>query len=199
MEVLKSYYEVSPFFFLITVAASLLFSTMNVLMIFGGDHGDHSHHHHAHDTADHLASDTAFKFFSLQSILAFFMGFGWAGITSTVKWQLSFFEAFPIAFAFGGALMTFSAFLYYQVRKLNNVPVVNFYSAVGTKGTVYARIPGGAEEGKVQIVVSGALKVVTAVSDEAIDSFTEVEVAGVKDKNTLIVKRTVPLSSGENS
>lgn len=178
MDVLKSYFEISPFFFILTASASLLYMTMNLFMVFGGD-----------NTGEHVPSDLSFKFFSTQTILAFFMGFGWAGITASVKWKFSFLAALPIATVFGIILMSFSAFLLYHVQKLNHVPVANIYSALGNKGSVYAQIPGDGP-GKVQIIVSGSLKIVSAVSAEgAIDSFTEVEVVGVKDQDTIIVKR----------
>lgn len=189
MEALKSYYEISPFFFIITASASVLYMTMNVLMIFGGDHTDHSivHNH----TGDHVPSDVAFKFFSTQTVLAFFMGFGWAGITSTVNWNLPLWQALAIATTFGIFLMFFTYFLLSKVRKLNHSSSVNLYASLGAKGSVYTNIPAPAEgEGRVQVVVSGSLKIVKAVSaGEPIDSFTEIEVVGVKDKETLIVKK----------
>lgn len=187
MEVLKSYYEISPFFFIITASASVLYMTMNVMMIFGGDHSDtdFTHHH----TGDHIPSDVAFKFFSTQTVLAFFMGFGWAGITSTVSWKLPLWQALLVASAFGFFLMCFTYFLLTKVRKLNHTPTVNLYASLGSRGKVYITIPESSV-GKVEVIVSGSLKIVCAVSVEgSIDSFTEIEVVGMKDKDTLIVKK----------
>lgn len=197
MDALKSYYEISPFFFIITASATLLYMTMNILMIFGGD-TDHDASHSGHE---HFAPDAAFKFFSTQTVLAFLMGFGWAGITTTVKWTLPMWQAVVVATAFGVVLMTFTAFLYAQVRKLNQTSSVNLYSALGSKANVYKQIPGSSEEGQIQVVVSGSLRIVSAVSvEEAIESFTEVEVVGVKDKNTLIVRKIVKdTSNGESA
>lgn len=187
MDALKSYYEISPFFFIITASASVLYMTMNVLMIFGGDHSDHSFTHH--HTGDHIPSDVAFKFFSIQTVLAFFMGFGWAGITSMVSWKLPLWQALLIASGFGFFLMCFSYFLLSKVRKLNHTPTVNLYASLGSRGKVYTNIPES-DEGKVEVNVSGSLKIVNAVSAEgAIESFTEIEVVGVKNKETLIVKK----------
>lgn len=189
MEALKSYYEISPFFFIITAASSVLYMTMNVLMIFGGDHSDHSFTHH--HTGDHVPSDMAFKFFSTQTVLAFFMGFGWAGITSTVNWKLPLLQALIIASAFGLFLMFFTYFLLSKVRKLNHASSVNLYASLGSTGKVYSNIPASSEGiGKVQVVVSGSLKIVSAESaGDPIESFAEIEVVGVKDKETLIVKK----------
>jgi len=182
MEALRSYYEISPFFFTVTASASFLYITMNLFLIFGGGTDDL-------DASIH--SDFAFKFFSTQTILAFFMGFGWAGITSSIKWSLPILTSLMIAVVFGLLLMSFSAFLLYHVRRLNHVSSINIYSSLGSKGTVYSAIPTSTEgEGKIQVEVSGSLKIISAVStDEAIDSFTEIEVIGVKNKDTLIVRK----------
>lgn len=182
MDVLKSYYEISPFFFIITASATALYLTMNLFMVFGGEEGDFG---------EQVSTDFAFKFFSTQTTLAFFMGFGWAGITSTVKWHLPSWQAVLIAFGFGTLLMTFSAFLLYQIRKLNHSSTMSLYSSLGARGTAYTRIPVfGEGEGKIQVEVSGSLRVIAAVSTEdEIDSFSEVEVVGVRDKDTLVVRR----------
>lgn len=191
MTALKSYYEISPFFFVITASATFLYMTMNFLMLVGG--GDHSDFD-SHDGT----SDLAFKFFSTQTILAFFMGFGWSGITATIKWKLSIWPATALAVGFGFILMSFSAFLLFQSRKLNHTTKIDLSKAIGAKAMVYSRIPLSSLEGsgRIQVVVSGTQRVVSAVSvDEAIDSFSEVEVIGLKDKDTLIVKL---VSVGEN-
>ena len=185
MELMKSYYEISPFFFTVSASASLLYFVMNLTMILGGDSTED-----LFGADHHFASDAAFKFFSTQTILAFAMGFGWAGLTATVKWKLGMTAAVVIGLGFGVLLMGLSAFLLFKIRKLNHTPTPNLYSSLGTKALVYTTIPGKEEgEGQIQVVVSGKQKIVSAVSAEsAIASFVEVEVVGVKDKNTLIVK-----------
>lgn len=192
MGIMKSYYEISPFFFLIAASASFLYMSMNLFMVFGGDDGDFG---------EQVSSDFSFKFFSTQTTLAFFMGFGWAGITSTVKWKLPEWQAVLIAFGFGVLLMSFSAMLLYQIRKLNHTSTMSLYSALGVKGKVYTRIPPAGEgEGRIQVQVTGILKVISAVSmEEEIESFTEVEVIGVKDKDTVIVRRIIQNADGESA
>lgn len=186
MEYLQSYYKISPFFFVITASASLLFFVSNLTLIFGGG-----------DLADdlpigenHLASDASFKFFSTQTILAFFMGLGWAGITSTVKWNLPLSIALLIGGVFGLILMTFTSFLLNRVHKLNHTPERTIYASLGSKGMVYSEIPKKEQgAGQVQVVIHGQQKIVKAESSgEKIRSFSEVEIVGIKDKNTIIVK-----------
>lgn len=181
MDALKSYFEISPFFFVITASSSLLYMTMNFFMLFGNFEGDFG---------DQVSTDFAFKFFSTQTVLAFFMGFGWAGVTSTVKWHFPMWQALLIAFGFGLVLMMFSAFLLFQVRKLNHHSKFSLISTIGERAKVYSRIPVlGNGQGSVEVQVNGALKVVPAVSTkEALESFLEVEVVGVKDKVILVVQ-----------
>ena len=158
---------------------------MNLSMMLGGNSSEE-----LFDAHHHVSSDASFKFFSTQTLLAFVMGFGWAGLTATVKWHLGMTTAICIGLMFGIMLMGLSAFLLFKIRKLNHTPGPNLYSSLGTKAMVYTTIPGKEEgEGQIQVVVSGKQKIVSAISAEgAIASFVEVEVVGVKDKNTLIVK-----------
>jgi membrane protein implicated in regulation of membrane protease activity len=189
LDALKSYYEISPFFFIITASATLLYLTMNLIMIFGGGEVD--------DYSDDFSTDLNFKFFSTQTVLAFCMGFGWAGITSTVSWKLPQWQAILVAFTFGLCLMTFSAFMLSKIRQLNHTPARNIYSSLGSRGKVYAQIPFDGE-GEVEVKVSGALRIVKAIAEEEISSFTEVEVIGVRDSQTIIVKRTETKIPEEN-
>ena len=198
MDLLKSYFEISPFFFVVTASASLLFFLSNLTMIIGGEVTDG-----LFDMGgDHIPSDVSFKFFTTQTVLAFFMGFGWAGITSTVSWSLAMPIALGIATGFGLILMTFTAFLMSQIKKLNHTSKFSMYSALGTKALVYTRI-GEEGSGQIEVTVSGTKKIIKAISADptaTIESFVEVEVTGVKDTETFIVR---PLSknipNGENT
>ncbi len=198
MDFLKSYYEISPFFFLITVSASTLFFLSNLTMIIGGEFTDS-----VFDMGgDHIPSDVAFKFFSTQTVLAFFMGFGWAGLTSTVQWKLGMPIAAGVSCLFGLILMSFTAFLMFQINKLNHTSKVSMYSALGVKAVVYTRI-GEGNAGQVQVVISGTQKIAKAISSDtsvSIESFAEVEVVGIKDTETFIVRPILKNTpNGENT
>jgi membrane protein implicated in regulation of membrane protease activity len=141
---------------------------------------------------DH-GSTSAFAFFSVQSILAFLMGFGWMALTAEDSWQLGPVMTFVSGGVFGILLMFLNVYLMFMIRKLNARGNVDLNSCVGRTGRVYLRIPArGDGAGQVEVEVSGRRKVVRALSTgPAIDSFTEVRVVDVKDNREIIVQPEV--------
>jgi len=141
---------------------------------------------------DH-GSTSAFTFFSVQSILAFFMGLGWMTLTAQLKWQLNPTMSFVAGVAFGLFMMFLNVYLMFLMRKLNVRGNMDLNSCVGRTGRVYLRIPERGEgAGQVEVEVSGRRKVVRALSaGSAIDSFTEVRVIEVKDNREVIVQPEV--------
>jgi len=75
----------------------------------------------------------SFNFFSLQSILSFLMGFGWAGCIGVDIFQHGI-TTFLVAFAVGGMFMGFSVWLMFQAKKLNKVIDTSLEQAVGKTG-----------------------------------------------------------------
>jgi membrane protein implicated in regulation of membrane protease activity len=186
MDWLKSYYDLSPFFFTVTASASVLFTVANLSFLFGADGAEDALA--ASTEVHHVASETAFQYFSTQTVLAFLLGFGWAGLTATIKWKLPVLVAAGVGVAFGAALMVFTAFLLSRVRRLDHTTRATVFSALGSRGTVYTAV-GPAGTGQVQVQVGGQLKIVAAVTGgEEIGSFTEIEVIGIKDHRTVIVR-----------
>jgi hypothetical protein len=136
----------------------------------------------------HLDSALSFKLFTTQSILAFLMGFGWFGLACRQEWHLPYLLSVPVAAAFGATLMFFTAYLMSQVYRLNAVRTRNLYQTLGDDAKVYLTIPEDGR-GKVQAVVDGGLKTLDAVSKSGrIEQFKDVEIVGVEDQSTLIVR-----------
>ncbi|GHU15730.1 hypothetical protein FACS189449_13520 [Alphaproteobacteria bacterium] len=81
------------------------------------------------DAADNVGDDVGdtaqhseyFRFLSLQSVLAFLMGFGWIGFAGVREWHLNAWLSFVIAVVAGAAFMALSMWLMFQVKKLNKV------------------------------------------------------------------------------
>ena len=69
--------------------------------------------------------DTSFTFFSIQSMLAFFMGFGWCGLTALNYMNVGSKLAILIAVITGLFFMWFSAWLMMSIKKLNKTIVIN--------------------------------------------------------------------------
>lgn len=118
-------------------------------------HGEVSHAmDHLHPSAE--AADTAaFHLFSLRSILAFFVLFGWVGLAMT-SGDASGFVSVLVAFLAGSAGLFLTAYLFYAMQKLQYRGNLDLRNAVGKIGQVYIPIPasfGGA--GKVNVLVQG--------------------------------------------
>ena len=139
-------------------------------------------------------SDSSFGFFSLLSILAFFMGSGWMGLICRVDWDMgglaSAAAAAAFGFGFGFGMMMLASGLMFTARKLNRTIEYDLNTAVGRTARVYMTIPKqGGGRGQVEVDVSGRRKVLEAISTrEKLDQFSSVRVVKVRDDQTLVVE-----------
>lgn len=154
-----------------------------IALFFGGD-GDVDG-----DMAD-VGGDGAFNMFSILSILAFFMGAGWMGLTCRIDWDLNSMVSAAAATGFGFVLMMMASGLMAFARKLNRTVSYDTATAVGRTASVYMSIPmKGQGNGKIQVSVSGRLKTMDAASvGPRIPEFTSVKVISVRDDGTFIVE-----------
>ena len=154
-------------------------------LFFGGDGGDLDG-----DLADVGHGDSTFSMFSLLSILAFFMGAGWMGLTCRVNWELSSMASAMAAAGFGFALMVMASGLMTLTRSLNQVVEYDLQTAVGHTASVYMTIPErGSGRGQIKVTVSGRLKMMDAISNgPKIEEFRSVKVIGVRDDGTFVVE-----------
>lgn len=173
---------------LIYLIMALLGTTFFVLrlaiaLFFGGD-GDVDG-----DLAD-AGGDGAFNMFSILSILAFFMGAGWMGLTCRIDWELNSMVSAAAATGFGFVLMMMASGLMAFARKLNRVVEYDVATAIGKTANVYMSIPTkGDGKGKIQVAVSGRLKTMDAISiGPPIKEFSSVTVISVRDDGTFIVE-----------
>ena len=123
------------------------------------DQGDHGHQGDV---------DGGLKLLTIQGITAFIMMFGLTGfafsrssffgtiVTSIISLVVGLFGMWLIAKGF--ALM----------RSLQSTGTMRIYDAMGEEGTVYLTIPADGV-GKIQIVVSGRLMVMDAVSQDKVE------------------------------
>ncbi|MDJ0938136.1 MAG: hypothetical protein QNJ00_00095 [Woeseiaceae bacterium] len=154
-----------------------------IALFFGGD-GDMDG-----DLAD-VGGDGAFNMFSILSILAFFMGAGWMGLTCRIDWNLNSMVSAAAATGFGFVLMMMASGLMAFARKLNRTVEYDPATAIGKTANVYMSIPEkGDGRGKIQVSVSGRLKTMDAISTgPKIAEFTSVTVLSVRDDGTFIVE-----------
>jgi len=131
------------------------------------------------------------KIFTLRGIIAFFVVFGWVGV-SMDSMDISYYVTIPVSLVCGILMMVAIAFMMRAVMRLRNDGNIENRNAVGKSGTVYLTIPasrGG--EGKVQVMIQGSYVERNAVTDEAepIPTGSEIVVIGVSGNSNLVVKR----------
>lgn len=159
----------------------------------GADVPHMNHGDLAHGTGDAHGSTRAFHILNLQTISAFAMGAGWFGL-AVLHGALGFVADAGVALLLGAGFGVFLAWLQIWVLKKllflqSSGAQFNPREAVDHVGQVYMRIPeANAGAGKVRLPVSGAMRILPAVSDgEAIDSFKSVRVKSVQGDGTLVV------------
>jgi hypothetical protein len=171
-------------YFIMAVAGTILFIVRLVLSLFGGDGGDF-------ETDFDVDTDSSFTLFSLLSVLSFIMGAGWMGLACRIDWGLGRVPSLLIAVGFGTTMMFLAAGLMVLTRKLNRSVQYNVRTAIGRTGRVYMTVPAKGEgQGKVEVSVSGRLKVLAAISNgEEIAAFTDVKVTDARDDDTVVVEK----------
>lgn len=163
------------------VVASVMFIGKIFLALLGGDH----------DLAIHDGTE-AFEMISIQSVLASFMGFGWAGLALQYEFLWAREYAFFGALLFAVLTGLLSSVLLYMTRKLNHAtprPALE----IGSIGSVYAAIPEGNSGGKglVTLVVGGSKQIYDAVTSslEPLPAFCQIKVTEVISSNMVLVER----------
>lgn len=164
------YYYIALFFTILFVLKLIIFN------FIGGDTEVFS------DFTTEIDTDPSFNFVSVQSILAFFMGFGWMGYAGLKQFQFSALNNFIYAVIVGLIFMSVTAFLMFCVRKLEKVVKKDKTSALNRVGKAYTNLePNGI--GQVEIEINGQLSVVDAKNntDDFIKAFDLVRVVKVYD------------------
>ncbi len=138
---------------------------------------------------DTMDTGGALSLFSMRSLVNFFVGFGWAGVSFYNAFSakiLVFIVAIGVGLLFG--YMFF--FLRKKLMTFESNGAVNINEAVGKEADVYLRIPaGGTAAGKVQISLRGSVFEYPAVThDEEIPTGARIKVVEVLDGKTLLVK-----------
>ncbi len=176
-EILKN---VGQYYLYLAWFATILFVVkLAIFQIFGGDGGSEV----STDFTTETETDTSFSFLSLQTILAFLMGFGWMGYAASVEFGWNLFESFAAAFVVGLLFMFGTAYLMFSVKKLEKTVNKDKSTAVGKIGKAYSNFePKGS--GQIEIEVSGQLTVGNAVNttEEPINSFDRVRVVKVENE-----------------
>lgn len=183
------------------VAGTALFALKLVLMLTRGDHHggldghDVSLDHVDHPGGDlHHGGDGDLKLLSVQGVLGFFMGFGWAGLLVLTSTRAQLIVAVAAALAVGVAVMYLMAVTMRGLSRLQSSGNVNAKGAIGAEGTVYVTVPGdGSGSGQVTVVIDQKQRIYNAVSTGGGDGKelgrdARVRVVGIDGDNRLRVE-----------
>ena len=167
----------------LALLGTLLFVLRLGLAFFGGIDSDF-------DLDVDAGTDATFGFVSVLSILAFFMGAGWMGLTCRVSWDVGHLGSGLAATGFGTLMMLLASALMYGVKKMGREVHYDVKTAIGHTAQVYLTIPAkGKGRGQVTVTVSGRKKVLPATSTgKEIKAFTAVKVVAVEDDDSFIVE-----------
>ncbi len=190
-DAINQYTDTAIYFWIGGTATLLFMLKMGLELLGGGDDAGDFEVGTGDDLEFHADTEVDFKIFSVLSIVAFFMGAGWFGLTARLQWALTASVALIISLGAGFLMMTFAAGGLYFVRKLKCEPRFDPSTAVGRSGRVYLTIPPKGEgRGQVQVIASGKKKVIAATNttDRPLKSFTSIKVTQVMDDGSLLVE-----------
>ena len=173
--------NLTPIYFWIGVLMTVFFVIkLFIFSMFGMDDGG----------GDLIGTDvdTDFNFISLQTLIAFMMGFGWSGYAA-LEWHFSGTISVICAIVGGLIFMALSAYLVFVMKKLNSTPKYDLNSLVDKNGTSYVRFPAKGL-GKIQIEFNGRLDTLEAWndSDKEIESFKKIKVTKVDGDKIFITE-----------
>lgn len=133
--------------------------------------------------------DAEFSLFSLRSIVAFLLFFGWTGVM-VLRSGGSTSRAITLGAIAGTIAMIIIAYLLYQMYKMEESGTVSLISTVGKEAEVYIPIPSKLNgKGKVHVQVENKMMELVAVTNnEKITTGTKVKVLDVLEKNILLVE-----------
>ncbi|MDR2981600.1 MAG: hypothetical protein LBV12_05060 [Puniceicoccales bacterium] len=156
-----------------------------VLTVFGLDHGG---------IADSLDVDTEIhgdgSLFSLRSVTAFFLGFGWTGYL-VYKHSGNILFACLAGFVVGTIFMLIVFWIGKSLMKLQSDGTIDYNQAIGSTGTVYVTIPGNRQSsGQAQVSFKQRHEVINAVTDaqESLSAGTNIRVKERLANNLFLVE-----------
>jgi len=172
----------------IALPSTIIFVIQLIMTLIGGDSHDIDADHDGDFDGDH---GDGMHIFSVKSVLAFLMFYGWGGLAAIEKGMSVWWGVSGISLAVGLVMMLFTAWLFFMLLKLQESGTMNIENAIGKEGEVYLTIPAKKNgNGKVQIIIQGGYKTLDAVTEDTEDilSGSFIEVVDIVN-DTLIVKR----------
>lgn len=180
---------IQHFFYAIGIVAMIVTVIQLLLTIlgFGLDSVDLDFDPDIGDT-DH---SSGLGLFSVQTISAFFMAFGWSGVLA-INAGLSVILAVIIACLTGVVAMLAMYMMMRALLKLQTKGNLEYDSVVGKTATVYVTIPGNNEDGggQIQVIIQGRSRVATArkKSPGKVNPGQQVKITGMLTETSFLVE-----------
>ncbi|MCU0662481.1 MAG: hypothetical protein MUC50_09175 [Myxococcota bacterium] len=143
-----------------------------------------------HDVDTGHQTDLSFKLLSFQALMAFFMMFGLAGLAMSQGSKFAALISLPVAAGAGVASVWVLRWLFSFFSKMQSSGTMDLKAAMGQRGRVYLTIPDSGM-GKLELVVQGRMRVMSAVSldGKAIPTDAQAEVVEIQSGDILVVRR----------
>lgn len=170
-------------------AISVFASVLQVFLLIGAFIGHASDFDHGTDAHDGTA-DGGVKILSLRVLVAFFVGFGWAGVLAQRK-GLPPVPALAIAVGSGAVFMMLMFITMRVLLSMRDDGTLRYENAIGTRGQVYVTIPAArAGAGQIEIMLQGRLITAGAVTDapQPLPPMSRIQVTALVPPNTFVVQ-----------
>lgn len=172
-------------------AISVFASVLQVFLLVGAFIGHGSDFDHGADTHDGSTADSV-KLLSLRVLVAFFVGFGWAGVLAHRKG----IPPEPVALIALGSGVAFMLLMFVTMRVIMSMRddgTLRYENAIGIRGKVYVTIPparGGV--GQIEVLLQGRLITASAVTDagHALPPLSGIQITALMPPNTFVVEPT---------
>lgn len=164
----------TDFYFYLAVVSTTIFIVQFCFAMIGGMGNDMDHDMDT-DASDISGTDYSgiadINLFSIKSITAFLMFFGWAGFF----WGDKGYLGLGIALACGFTMMLLTSLVIFLLLKMQQSGNINSSDLVGRVASVYLRIPGERSgTGKITVKLDSCSREKKAIADEEISRGTAV-------------------------
>ncbi len=143
------------------------------------------------DFGDGYPDASGIGLFSSQTLAAFFLAFGWAGV-AILKSGTSLYISVIVAAICGFGAMLAMFYMIGKMLRLQSKGNLNYHSAIGQEATVYVTLPGDNQDGggQIQVMIQGRLTIANArkVGKGALKPGERVRIVDTNSPSSFIVE-----------
>ncbi|MGV3660802.1 MAG: hypothetical protein ACO1TE_11480 [Prosthecobacter sp.] len=174
-------------------AVSIIASVLQAFLLIGAFMGGGSDFDHGTATDSHAGSAAdSVKILSLRILVAFFVGFGWAGVLAQRR-GLPPGTTVLMAAVSGVIFMLLIFVTMRMLMTMRHDGSLHYENAIGIRGKVYVTIPAArASIGQIEVLLQGRLITASAVTDAPVSlpPMTGIQITALMPPNTFVVQPT---------